>query len=297
MDADTLATALVRLRITRRDTAEFLRKLLTEPQPLRALTANDIGRLIPTRNGKGRDRETARKLVARPLVEMGVLERVTRERDGSVVPGHPRPRSPFCAYRLTRAFWGAAQAGFANDAFRQFLGRNPEARVQAQAQAVAARCAEYPSESVHERLLDACSDHFRRIHLGEGFRCIYRDPTEGPRVTFELCLSLSAAGLSLDTLHDPYPDLVFWCERTGALCIVEGVTSEGAIDARRLATLKAWLKKQGAKGVPTTFVTAFLSWKAAAPFLGAVSRGTAVWVQESPHALMKVCGRMKNFFE
>jgi hypothetical protein len=302
MDPEKLEAALACLRITRRDTTDFIKKLLAEPHPFQALTARDIGRLIPTRSGKGQDRETARKLVARPLVDVGILERVTRERDGSVVLGHPRARSPYCAYRLTRPFWETAQAGFGEAALQGFLGRNREAQARAQAHAVAASCLESPSETLHERLLDACLNHFRRIHLGAGFRCIYRDPVEGPRMTPELVLSLGAAGLALDTLHDPYPDLVFWNEQSGSLCLVEGVTSEGAIDARRLAVLKSWVRRcvrkrgRGAAVPKTTFVTAFVSWKAAAAFLGTVNRGTAVWVQDSPHTLVKVCGGAKNFF-
>lgn len=299
MNAEKLAAAMACLRITRRETGEFLRKLLAEAHPCQALTPKDIGKLVPTRNGKGRHREAVRKLVARPLVDMGILECVTRERDGTVTPGHPRPRSPYCAYRLTQAFWRVAEAGFEEAAFQAFLRNNREARTQAQAQAVEARCQLYTSESLHERLLDACSDHFHRIHLGDDFRCVYRDPVDGPRLTPELCLSLGAAGLRLDAPHDPYPDLVFWNERTGSLCIVEGVTSEGAIDARRQAALTNWVRRclEKTKTPRITFVTAFVSWRAAAPFLGAVGRGTAVWVQESPHALMRVCGRMKNFFE
>jgi hypothetical protein len=262
-----------KLGIYRPDTREFLKKLVHYRDPFQALTCRDIGKMIPTQTGNRRDREVVRKEIARPLIELGLLEKVTRRRNGSILKGHPIAKSPNCAYRLTVTFWKILNSERPLDLLDDTLRR----RVHTQD-----ICA--GDASSHERLMDACVDHLARIHLGPGHKLVYRDPSHGPRVDLENLLMLSAAGLTMDPVNDPCPDLVFWNESDGSLCVVEAVMTEGAIDDRRHRILRTWIASHQ-PAVEVTYVTAFGNWRTASTFMRTLSKTTRAWVWESPFDL------------
>lgn len=199
----------------------------------------EIGRLLPTRTGRRRDREAVRKQVIRPLLERGILEKVTRQRDGTFVPGHPIPRSPRCCYRLTGTGTHV----------------NPVPVVAWS----------------HERLVDACAACWETW----GYVVVYRDPADGPRVTAQSLHCLRSIGLDVNVHRDPIPDLVLWNVGTKTLCVVEAVMTEGAIDDRRQRQLDAWLGRFGRRA---ELVTAFPTWKKAARFMDTLSLRSDVWV-------------------
>lgn len=248
----------------RKDSLCFLRRLMKSDDPFRALTTREIGHMVPTRHGNPRDRELVRKKMLRPLVDLGVLEKVTRQASGVVLPGHPISKSPHCAYRLTRVI------GEKNDTFQK---------------CVDTQCI-FVDSSKHEQLMDACLEHLVRLHFPNVVN-VYRDPSHGPRVNLKEMVALSAVGLEMDPLHDPCPDLVFWCEATDRLCIVEAVTTEGIIDDQRRRQLQEWVWKYN-PGMEVMYVTAFCSWKVASAFMSKIGQHTRVWVQESPFQLWNV---------
>lgn len=205
-----------------------------------------MGTLLRTRNGRRKDREAIRRRFVRPLLEMGMLEKVTRLKCGAVVPGHPVPRSPRCCYRLTST---------SSTIPRPAAGILPSRPV-----------------STHEGLMDACCHYWE----ARGYVRVYRDPCEGRKITLQDAGRLAEAGLGLDLRWDPCPDLVFWHPATLAVCVVEAVISVGPIDDRRRRELGAWLGKYRTGDVD--YVTAFASWRNAVRFLPTLSPQSAVWV-------------------
>ena len=270
---EKLVRLVSKLGIQRPDTRDFLKRLVQYRDPFQALTCNEIGKIIPTQNDNRRDREVVRKEIARPLVELGLLEKVTRQNNGSIIKGHPIANSPHCAYRLTVTFWTIVNSETPLDLLDDTLRR----RVHTQE-----ICA--GEASSHERLMDACVDHLARIHLGSDHKLVYRDPSHGPRVDLENLLMLSAAGLTMDPVNDPCPDLVFWKETDGNLCVVEAVMTEGVIDNRRRRILSAWIASHQPQ-VQVTYITAFATWKTASAYMRTLSKNTSAWVQESPFEL------------
>lgn len=260
------ASLLTKLGIARLDTRKLIEKLVQSPEPFQALTSREIGHKIPTQSGKDRDREPCRKEIAQPLVELGLMEEVTRQPDGSLILGHPVANSKHCAYRLSAAFWQALVSGNLDATLRRRIAQE-SARSDA-------------AKSTHETLMDACETHLASIHWANAYQLVYRDPSHGPRVDLQNMLRLSAAGLSLDPCNDPCPDLVFWNEATDALCVVEAVMTEGAITERRQRVLHAWLTRHSQKKV--LYVTAFATWKIASKFMPTLSPQSSVWIQESP---------------
>ena len=262
-----------RLGIRRQDTREFLLKLVHLQDPFQPLTSCDIGKMIPTQKGNRRDREVVRKKIARPLVEMGLLEMVTRQTDGGVLPGHPIAKSPNCAYRLTETFWQILHSETPLEVLDERMQR-----------CVHTEDIGATGVSSHEMLMDACVDHLARIHLSATHKLVYRDPAHGPRVELEHMLRLSAAGLTMDPANDPCPDLVFWSEPDGSLCVVEAVMTEGAIDDRRHRILRTWIASHR-PNAEVTYVTAFRNWKTASSFMRTLSKNTRAWILESPFDL------------
>ena len=259
----SLSKLVSRFGIKRQDTRDFLCKLVLSQNPFRALTSSDIGTMVPTQTGKRRDREVVRKKIARPLVELGFLEKCTRQTDGAVVQGHPIAKSPNCAYRLTQKVWNllSNKAPLMDDrmercARKEEIGSMPI--------------------SSHEMLVDACVTHLADIHF-HGHKVVYRDPSHGPREDERL----EKAGLCMSSTSDPYPDLVLWNEGDGSLCVVEAVTTEGAIDGRRHRVLAEWIRRSR-PDAEVTYVTAFASWKTACSYMGSLGKGTKAWILESP---------------
>lgn len=265
------------LGIVRQDARDFLLSLSKTDDPLDPRTTAKIGEMVPTCTGKGRDREVTRDMIATPLVNLGILEKVTlpkKKGQPIITMGHPINNSPHCAYRLTRAFWNALSSCRAVEAWLSSNARRQE-RVSTRAIFASA------DRSSHEQLIDACIDHFARLHLGPTYSVIYRDPSHGPRVELDSLLTLGAAGLSMDPSSDPCPDLIFWNEHTHDLCVVEAVMTEGIIDDRRRAALDTWIATcRGSLEV--TYVTAFCTWKTAATFMATLAKNSKCWVQESP---------------
>ncbi len=274
---------VAKLNLRKPEIGFFLKALIHHPTPHVPHTSHEIGTMVPTRHATPRDREEVRKTIVRPLLELGILEKVTRTRNGDVTPGHASPRSPQCAYRLTTLFREACNNP--QQGWTTYLAQSPKAQEAFQASSLVL----VDQGSRHETLIEACVSHWAPLHLGESYRCLFRDSLTRPRVTPDTLLRLGAANLCLDTQHDPIPDLVFWNEAANALCIVEAVTTEGVVDDRRKTMLTEWVARHNSEITKLTLVTAFLTWRVAAKFMSSVSRDTYVWVHESPLDMCHMC--------
>jgi hypothetical protein len=237
----------------------------------RCLTPAQIGSLIPTSTGKDKDREEVRKKTLKPLLDLGFVDKVTARPGKHVILGHPVPKSPYCAYRVSQ------------DLVRHVLTGSPF-DFNDLAQETTSSLNIFDASSTHEQLMDSCIVHFAAHHL-PGAHLIYRDPCHGPKMDLESAIKLAAAGLELDAGKDPIPDLVFWNEHTDEITIVEVITSEGVIDDARLRVLKRWVLSHR-PGMQVKCVSAYITWKAACRFLGTTAKGSFIWVQETPFRMM-----------
>ena len=99
---------------------------------------------------------------------------------------------------------------------------------------------------------------------------------------------MEAAGALL-TLDDPMPDVLLWHPETDHLWVIEAVTSDGEVDAHKVAGMKRFAERCNKAGVG--FTTTYRTWKEAATRQGAhrnVAVGTFIWIQADPAKQMLV---------
>ena len=90
--------------------------------------------------------------------------------------------------------------------------------------------------------------------------------------------TLAQVGLPF-SIHDKFPDLVFWVEDREWLVLVEAVTSHGTFSPKRRGELEALLKNCPHHRV---YVTAFNTWKEYKQHMDAIAWETEVWLAEVP---------------
>jgi type II restriction enzyme len=87
---------------------------------------------------------------------------------------------------------------------------------------------------------------------------------------------LASLGLPF-SVHDKYPDLVFWLEDWRWLVLVEAVTTHGPFSPKRQAELEKLLKGSHVHGI---YVTAVSSWNEFKQYIDQIAWDTAVWIAE-----------------
>lgn len=99
-------------------------------------------------------------------------------------------------------------------------------------------------------------------------------------------VTLGHVGLPF-SVHDKYPDLVFWLEDRQWLVLVEAVTSHGPISPKRQAELEALLADSPFYRV---YVTAFPSWREFKQYIDEIAWETEVWLAEVPDHMIHYNG-------
>lgn len=97
---------------------------------------------------------------------------------------------------------------------------------------------------------------------------------------------LQAIGLPF-SVHDKYPDLVFWLADRQWLVLVEAVTTHGPFSPKRRAELESLLKSSQFHRV---YVTAFPSWKEFKQYMNLIAWETEVWLAEVPDHMIHYNG-------
>jgi hypothetical protein len=98
--------------------------------------------------------------------------------------------------------------------------------------------------------------------------------------------ALERVGLPF-SVHDKYPDLVFWLEDRQWLALVEAVTTHGPFSPKRRAELEALLESSPHHRV---HVTAFPSWKDFKQYMDKLAWETEVWLAEVPDHMIHYNG-------
>lgn len=89
------------------------------------------------------------------------------------------------------------------------------------------------------------------------------------------------------SIHDKFPDLVFWLEERHWLILVEAVTSHGPCSPKRRAELEMLLRQSPCQRV---YVTAFPSWKEFKQYIDEIAWETEVWLAEIPDHMIHYNG-------
>jgi len=182
-------------------------------------------------NGK-LDRE-GRDYWIKPLRELGGFEAITLE-NGEFIPGHVKAKSPNSCYRLDEALKAVLKAP--DDAWRNMLAqwaRDDVSRERRAFQAEMAEAARKLIDSGHAHLIKASVENYAPRFL-PGYQLLYVDDADGDRISDAERTKMAEAGVAL-TLEDAMPDALFWNPATDHLWVIEAVTSDGEVDAHKVA--------------------------------------------------------------
>ena len=133
----------------------------------------------------------------------------------------------------------------------------------------------YLTSGGHSKLVKAIIDEFAP-RFAPGGRVIYVGDTGEKMLYFDQA-ALGRLGVTVD-VHGKMPDVVIHHVKEDWLLLVEAVTSHGPVDAKRRAEL-ARLFQEARPGL--VYVTAFLTRRDMAKYIGDISWETEVWVRES----------------
>ncbi len=241
------------------------------------------------RGGARLDRE-GRDYWIKPLRDIGAIEPVYLQPDtGAFILGHPVPKSPNSAYRLSTSFREvlAAPDDEWESQLREWI-REDNVRTRLQRQAELTLLARAAVDTKHSDLIQACRMFYAPAFL-PGFQVIYVDDADGDRITEAHRSALAKAGVSL-ALADAMPDVLLWNEDTDWLWVIEAVTSDGEVDLHKVRQLSDLARRSGKPGIG--FTTAYQTWKAASARQSKhknLPPGTYLWIMEDPtkqfHAL------------
>lgn len=234
------------------------------------------------------DRE-GRDYWIKPLRELGAVEPITLPKGRpDFVEGHIKAKSPTSAYRLAPEFVSVLSAPEAELDARLKQWAADDARVSRLAlQAKAAAAAKKLFANDHAALIAAIIDYYQPAFL-PGFEVIYVDQDDGDRVTAAESKRLAEAGIKM-TLEDASPDVIFFHFERREMAIAEAVTSDGEVDAHKLAAVSAFARRHELPLVDA--VTAYRTWSDAAKRQARMKNlapGSRLWIQEDGAKRMRV---------
>jgi len=228
------------------------------------------------------DRE-GRDYWIKPLRDIGAVEPVyLQPTTGAFILGHPVPKSPNSAYRLTTEFKEILASPEDQWQFRlaDWI-REDNVRRRLELQAKMARIARSAADTKHSDLIAACCEYYVLEFL-PGFKVIYVDDGNGERISDSQRSDLAAADITI-TLGDSMPDVLLWNPNTNALWVVEAVTSDGEVDLHKVEQMQALAKRCHKSSIG--FTTVYQTWKVAASRQSRFKNlpvGTHLWIMEDP---------------
>jgi hypothetical protein len=209
--------------------------------------------------GRGKLDREGRDYWIKPLRDLGGIEAVLFY-GGKFISGHPIPKSPNSAYRLSKDFIAVLKtvpndleaaliAWIDKDAVRR--RKEFQSRMEIEARQMV--------DTDHSSLISACVEYYVPKFLS-GYKVIYIDDGDGDRITQADKDLLDEAGVTI-SLGDAMPDVLLWNPTTDSLWVIEAVTSDGEVDSHKVTQLErlAFRSKKASVG----FTTAYLTWRAA----------------------------------
>lgn len=239
--------------------------------------------------GSGKLDREGRDYWIKPLRDLGGIEAITLE-GTEFVAGHTKAKSPNSSYRLEGSFVEILRAP--EGEWKTMLSKWAEkdaARERLAFQAKMAAAARAATDTGHATLINDCVEYYAPRFL-PGFEVLYVDDSDGDRISGEERAAMEKAGALL-TLDDPMPDVLLWHPATDQLWVIEAVTSDGEVDAHKMAGMVRFAARCGKAGVG--FTTAYRTWKDAAARQGAhrnLGVGSRVWIRDDPAKQLLVEG-------
>jgi len=238
---------------------------------------------ILQRGGNSKLDREGRDYWIKPLRELGAIDPIYFNPDtNKFIQGHPKPKSPNSAYRLSHDFIEILKASEGEwHSLLMAWSKDDRIRERAILQARAQELSEQLVVGDHKNLIMACKD----LYIPEFFpdyEILFVDYEDGQRVTEEEQKLLKQSGLSLD-LRDAMPDLLLWNPDTDVLWVIEAVTSDGEVDEHKVAQILSLVRRSGKAGAG--FTTAYIGWSYAASRQGRyknIAPSTYIWISEDP---------------
>lgn len=228
------------------------------------------------------DRE-GRDYWIKPLVELGAIEPIyLNPETNTFIQGHPKPKSPNSAYRLSNEFVEILKAprGEWNRLLSEW-SQEERIRERMMLQARAQEISEQKVLGNHKKLIMACKEMYIPNFL-PGFEILFLDYRDGERITEDELRLLLKAGLSIG-LGDPMPDVLLWNSSTDIIWIIEAVISDGEVDVHKVRQILNLTRRSQKAGVG--FTTAYDNWNTAAKRQGRyknIAPSTYIWIREDP---------------
>lgn len=300
VDKERVRTVLAALDLTNPDLIDCVFALLDNETPSwfskapdgamfadGASTAHIASHIGVLQRGRTKLDREGRDYWIKPLRDLGGFEAVTLI-GGAFVPGHVKAKSPNSGYRLTQSFVDILQAPNGEwSAMLAAWAAKDAARERLTFQAEMAHAARSLVDSGHAELIGASVEHYARRFL-PGFQVLYVDDSDGDRISAAERTAMETAGALL-TLDDPMPDVLLWHPETDYLWVIEAVTSDGEVDAHKVAGMRRFADRCNKAGVG--FTTTYRTWKEAAARQGThrnLAVGTYIWIQADPAKQMLV---------
>jgi hypothetical protein len=233
--------------------------------------------------GTGKLDREGRDYWIKPLREIGAFEPITLPRGANeFVSGHVVSKSPYSGYRLAADFLALLRSPASELSRKVQKWASADAiRDRLALQARAAEAAKRAINNDHEELIRSVQGTYVPLFL-PGFRVVLVDAGDGERITQEKRRSLAQIGMTLD-LSDAYPDVLLFKEDDRAVWCVEAVTSDGEVDAHKVAAVE---KRCDASGLTlagmTTAYTTRKDWLRRQERVQNLAPNTLVWTADDP---------------
>jgi len=232
------------------------------------------------------DREGRDQWIA-PLREIGAIEPVTFHK-GEFLPGHIKPKSPNSGYRLNREFVKVLKAP--DDQWQSELQNwisEDTRRKRLEFQSRAAEESRKKIDTGHKQLIAQSIDVYAK-HFLPGFEVLFKDDSDGQRISEDEKEKLKSAGVTLG-LEDAFPDVLLWNPKSDELWCIEAVTSDGEVDTHEVEKLKKLATRCKKKSIG--FTTTYRTWKEAASRQGNhknLAIGSFLWIAADPSRQFRV---------
>lgn len=225
----------------------------------------------------------------KPLRDIGAVDAITLV-NGNFVEGHISAKNPNSSYRLNPEFVAVIKQrdGAWQKALALWVKKNKtatrmaaEALMNHNAVPIAAK------KTGHAALIEASIVIYAPKFL-PGYEMLYKDDSDGDRISAGERLAMKAAGVDLG-LADAMPDVLLWNPTTDWLWVIEAVTSDGEVDPHKVRNMTSFKERHGKKGIG--FTTTYNTWRDAAirqQKVRNIEIGTYIWILEDPTRQMLV---------